>query len=105
MALLDRLAGFGDRETVGKLAVLTFHAMLQELANGVVTQQQIVSYLNLDAGEQTELQFIIDAYNGQPDATAKEKFIETIRTIFILAEGNVPGYTTNAQIVARINAI
>ena len=105
MALVNRLAGIGDLETSPKLSVGAFWAHLYELANGFRTQAQIISYFNLDAAEQTELTWLIGRYNAKPNATAKAKFIELINVIFYLAEAKVDGYTTNAAIVARINAI
>lgn len=107
MALLDRLAGLGDQEDPAnsKLSVNAFWAHLYELAQGQRTQAQIISYFSLSADEQTELTWLIGKYNAQPNATAKAKFIELIQIIFFMAESSVPGYTTNAEIVARINAI
>lgn len=106
MALIDRLAGINqDPENNQKLSVNAFHAMLYELASGQVTKAQIVAYFSLDATEETELDWIIGKYNAQPTAAAKEKFVELMRVLFILAESQVPGYSTNADLVARINAV
>ena len=105
MALIDRLAGLGNPETNNKLPVFAFHALLEEMANGEKTQTDIVDYFLLDAGEQTELQFLIDRYNAQPNATARAKFVGLMKTIFILAEANVSGYINNTDLVARINRI
>ena len=104
MAILDKLGGFTGPEGE-KWAVNTFHSALYEFANGQVTKQQLIDYFGMDAQEQTELDWIIDRYNAQPTAAAKEKFIELMRVLFILAEANVPGYTTNAELTARIEAI
>lgn len=105
MALIDRLAGIGDPETVPKLSVSAFWAMLYEMAKGKITKPQIVAFFALSAAEQTELDWLIGRYNAQPNATAKASFVELMQVIFMLAEARVEGYTTNAQITARINAI
>lgn len=105
MALIDRLAGIGDPETNRKLPITYFWACLYELAQGKFTKAQIVSLFDLDAGEANEVQWLIDKYNAQPNATAKAKFVELINVILIMAESEAPGYTTNAELVARINAI
>jgi hypothetical protein len=106
MALIDRLAGIGtDPELVRKLPITYFWANLYELAQGYRTKQQIVDLFALDTGEANELQWLIDKYNAQPTATAKAKFVELVNVILIMAEAKAPGYTTNAQLVARINAI
>lgn len=108
MSLIDRLAGLSPSPIpIGfkKLSLDAFWACLYELAQGQVTKPQIVSYFELDADEEIELDWIIGRYNAQPNASAKAKFVELIRVLFILAESEVPGYTTNAQLVTRINAI
>lgn len=105
MALIDRLAGLGDPETNRKLPITYFWANLYELAQGQRTKAQIASLFELDAGEAAELQWIIDRYNAQPNSTAKAKFVELINVVFILAEAKAPGYTTNAELVARLTAI
>ena len=105
MSLIDRLAGLGDIEAAPKLAVDTFWACLYELAKGKVTRQQVITYFGLDAGEATELDYIIGRYNAQPTAAAKASFVELTRVVFILAESKVPGYTTNAELVARFDAV
>lgn len=107
MSLVDRMAGFVSPEIPGnsQIPVLEFWAMLYELAQGQVTQAAIVDRYSLTVDEQGELQWIITKYNAQPNANAKAKFVELIRVIFLLAEGRVPGYTTNAEVVARVNAI
>ena len=103
MALIDRLAGLGDPETNRKLSVNTFHAAMYELAQGQATKAAFVSYFALDAVEEAELDWIIARYNAQPNAAAKERFIELLRVVFILAESQVPGYTTNAELSARLS--
>lgn len=105
MALIDRLAGLGDPENNRKLPITYFWANLYELSQGKRTKAQIVSLFQLDAGESDELQWLIDKYNIQPNATAKAKFVELINVILIMAEARAPGYTTNAELVARINSI
>ena len=103
MALIDRLAGLNDPEGGQKLAVNTFHAAMYELAAGQATKAEVVSYFSLDAQEEAELDWIIGRYNSQPNAAAKERFVELLRVVFILAEAQVPGYTTNAELMARLS--
>lgn len=106
MALLERLGGLGHPETTIKLSIGAFGACLTELALGQVTKAEIITYFGLDATEQTELDWVIARYNAQPDAAAKAKFIDiVINVVFVLAEARFPGYTTNAELQARINAI
>lgn len=106
MPLIDRIAGLTDPDTgPPRIAVDLFWAHLYEMAQGQITQQQIITTFELNTSEQTELSWLVGKYNAQPNATAKAKFIELMRVIFMMAESRVPGYITNAGIVARINAI
>ena len=108
MSLIDRLAGLRDPENpeaLERIAVDYFWAHLYELAQGEVTETAIVSRFSLDAAEEVELSWLVEKYNAQPNAETRAKFVELIRVIFIMSEGDAPGYTTNADIVARINGI
>jgi hypothetical protein len=105
MALIDRLAGIGDPETIRKLPIGYFWACLYELSKGKFTRNQVITLFALDAGETTELDWLITKYNAMPTAAAKADFVALINVILIMAEAKAPGYTTNAELVARINAI
>lgn len=105
MALIDRLAGIGDDGAERKLPITYFWASLYEMAAGRRTKAQIVALFSLDADEANELQWLIDRYNAQPNATAKAKFVELVQVVFVMAEARAPGYLTNADLVARFNAI
>ena len=109
MSLINRLAGLPetgqDPSQVNRIPVEYFHAMLYELAEGEVTRAEIVSEFEIDVTEEAELDFLINAYNSQPNSAAKAKFVELIRIIFLMAEQGHPNYITNANIVARLNRI
>lgn len=104
MSLVNRLAGIGTAEG-GRIPVAKFWACLYEMAQGKLTRQNLIDYIGLDAGEAVELDWLIGRYNAQPNSTAKARFVELMQVIFLLCETGVTGYTTNAGIVARINAI
>jgi hypothetical protein len=104
MSLIDRLANIAGPE-VPNIAVNTFWAMLYEMAKGFKTRRQIIDYFALDTEESIELDWLIGRYNAQPNATAKASFVEQIQVIFYLAEARVDGYTSNAELAARISAI
>lgn len=109
MGLVNRLAGIPEagqeEQEVVKIPVEPFWANLYELSEGEVNKAQIVALFSLDTQEESDLDWLIGKYNAQPNAAAKAKFVEIIRVIFVLAEAKQSGYTTNADIVARINAI
>lgn len=103
MSLVNRLSGIGSAETTVKLPVSAFYGHLFEMAKGKRTRQNIIDFFELDAQEVTELDWLIAKYNSMPSATTKADFLQLIYVIFMLAEGKVPGYTTNAEVVARIS--
>lgn len=110
MGLLNRIAGIPDSPEqdpadVKRIPVDFFWAYLYEIAQGQRTQAQLIARFELDAGEQAELSWLVGKYNAQPNANAKAKFVELMRVIFMLCEAGEPGYTTSADIAARINAI
>lgn len=105
MSLVSRLSGVDLGEDEEKLAVHQFYYCLVELSEGFLTKAEIVSYFSLDAQEESNLDWLISRYNAQPNASAKEKFLLLIHGLFILAEGQVPGYSTTQDLVNRINAI
>lgn len=96
MSLINRLTGVEE-----KLPVHQFYAALAEYADGQITKANIVSYFGLSAGDEADLDWLIARYG---DATDKQKFLEVTHRIFILAEGEAPGYTTEAALQARIVA-
>jgi len=109
MGLINRIAGIPEDpqrpEEVRRIPVDTFWALLYEMSNGERTLQNIVDRFELDEYEQGDLSWLISRYNAQPNATAKAKFIELMRVIFMLAESKEPGYTTNFDISARVGRI
>lgn len=104
MALIDKLAGLPGIEGE-KFSVNAFHSMLEEMADGAVNKAQIVAYFGMDADDQSDLDWLIARYNAQPVGEARAKFVALVRRLFLLAEERVPGYTTSAQLAARINSL
>ena len=106
MALIDRLAGFsGGVEDFRRIPLDHFWAHLVEMSQGRVTRQNMIDRFELDASETTELDWLIGKYNAQPTAAAKERFIELTRVFLVMAEGGFPGYATNADLTAKLNAL
>lgn len=105
MGLIEKMARIGLEEDGPTVAHGVFHAALYELAKGFQTRQHIIDYFNLSGDDITDLDWIISKYNAQENATAKASFVEQIGVIFQLAEVKAPGYTTRADLAARVNAI
>lgn len=101
MALVARLANLENP----KISTHAFYAMLVEMSQGEITKPTFVSHFGLSAAEETELDWLIGKYNAQATAQAKEKFLLLLEQIFILSEEGLAGYTTTADVAARINRI
>lgn len=105
MSLVSRLAGLGDPETSRKLPLNTFWAVMHEIRHERIAPAQVIAHYGFDADEQAELGWIMTRYAEQPDAAAKLQFLDYVLAVFMLAEAGFPGYSTEAEIVARINSI
>jgi len=104
MGLVTRLIGgvaLIPPET--KIPVHTFYSALSEAKDGVIVKAAIVAHWSLDAAEEIELDALIAKYVSVPLAD-KEHFLEVVHRILILAEGGFAGYTTPAELNARISA-
>ena len=109
MGLINRLAGIPEEgqspDDLQKIHVEYFYSMLYELAAGKQSRQNVIDFFSLNVVETTELDWLITKYNALLTDETKAKFVETIRVLFVLAEAGRSGYTTNAELVARINLI
>lgn len=105
MSLVSRLAGIGDPETTRKLPLNTFWAVMHEIRHERISLPAVIAHYGFDDGEQAELVWLMTRYAEQPDAASKLQFLDYVLAVFMLAEAGFPGYSTEAEIVARINAI
>ena len=67
-----------------------------------VTKQNIIDYFGLEGSDITELDTLESFYVASTD---KVQFVDTIHRIFLLKEMNTPGYTSGADLLARISRI
>jgi len=99
MSLLDRLSGAQEP----KLPVHQFWASLSEYAGGHISEADIQSAFGLTGGDDlTEWEWLRDKYIASTD---KPGFVESMHTIFMLAEKSLYGYNVKATVQARINAL
>lgn len=109
MGLVARIGGIPEPgqqpDEVDKIPLEHFHSNLYALAEGWVTQADIIALFNLTTEDQTDLTWLIGRYNAQPNAAAKAKFVQVIREIFVLTEAGQSGFTTEAELVAIINGL
>ena len=99
MALLERLQG---ADGYVKIPVHQFWAAMKEIHLGELTVAQVKSYFNMDAGDESDFDWLIGKYQASTD---KPGFIELMHAIFMLAEGSTPNYISNTDLTARINRI
>jgi len=99
MSLIGALSG---AEGVRKLPVHQFWAALVELSLGELTEAQIKTYFEMTPEEQTDFDWLVGKYQA---SQTKERFLELMHVLFMLAEQGTPGYTDEADITARINRI
>lgn len=101
MALLDRVTGYsGD-----KISPHALYGMMRELARGVIDKQYMIDNLDLDAGDETDLDWLIAQYQSRPTAEAKELFLQGLWGIILISEIGFPGYENQAEVVAKITSL
>lgn len=112
MSLIQRLAKGLDDEGNGKLPILTFQSALFEIYTGNQTEEAVVGYFGLDETEAAELHWLVetfDAYGNDPTPVIqlvnKMYWFHSLSHILYLIEAQVPGYQTDLEIVARIEAV
>jgi len=104
--LLNRITGISEeQENLNRVARDFFMAGLYELSQGRVTKANLVSFWNLTAEQETELDWVIGKYNSQPNAEAKAVMLESLAWWLALAELGAPGYNTTDDIQSLIDAL
>jgi hypothetical protein len=101
MALVERLIGTEPP----KIPVHDFFAACHELVMGRLTVAQIKTALNMDAAAQTEFDAMVALapYGSTALATAqKAQYVESMHSVFILAEGGYTGYATAANVRSKL---
>lgn len=107
MGLHARLTGDGllDDGSVEKLPIMQFCAGLRELARGNVTKVQLVNYFNLDATEESDLDWII-AQAASMTLDEKLAFASEIQDVLVMTEEAItsqsPIYGSEADVIARL---
>jgi len=97
MSILDKIIGTEKP----RCAVHFLYSALAELAEGEITRAQMITYFELSAAEEVELDFLIAEYQSAAN-NRKQEWLVTLHRILMLAEGKAPGYSTPADVQARI---
>ncbi len=101
MALVERLMRLEEP----RIPVHHFFAAQQEIISGRLTVAQVKSFLQMDAAAQAEYDALIALAPSGTSATAlanKALYISGIHAIFLLAEFGYPGYSTPAEVRAKL---
>lgn len=101
MALVERLMNI---ETP-RIPVHDFFAAQSELARGALTVAGIKTFLQMDAACAAEYDLLVaSAPTGSTTANqlARGFYIDKIHAVFMLAERRYPGYSTPAEVRAKL---
>ena len=100
--LIERLMGWPGFE---KIAVHTFFAVQHEFAESRMTRQDVIDYLQLTPSDISEYDQLTGKRPVGPTALAmarKGMFTSTNHSVFLLAEVRAPGYSTPAEVRAKL---
>lgn len=101
-ALVERIMGIDGFE---KIHVHKFFALNNERIQGRQTRQNVIDALGLTGDDITEYDALAALAPTGTTALAeaqKTMFLESVHSIFILAEERVTGYSTPAQVRAKL---
>lgn len=101
MPLVERLMGLEEP----KITVHAFFAAQSEVADGIRTVAQIKSALQMDVSTAAEYDALIAlAPSGSTTAAqlARLRYINSMHSVFILAEGRYPLYSTPTEVRTRL---
>jgi hypothetical protein len=101
MALVERLMGLEEP----KIPVHDFFAAQQQVIKGNITVTQVKSFLNMDAACAAEYDALVALYPTGTTAAAyfnKTQYIQDSHSVFLLAENRYPGYSTPAEVRAKL---
>jgi len=99
MALVERLMKI-DPDSDRFIPVHDFFAACHEINQGNLTVAQVKTFLAMDASDETDFDALIALSPGS--AAGKALFVESIHSVFILAESRYPGYDTPANVRTKL---
>lgn len=94
-----------DQPDKARIRVHDFFAAQSEIIGGNLTVAQVKTFLNMDQATQDEYDALIATAPTGTNATAlanKALFIESIHSVFLLAERRYPNYSTPAEVRTRL---
>jgi hypothetical protein len=108
--LVERLMGLNadgtPMETAEQLAKKIgahyFFAAVGEVVHGRLTAASVKSLFDMSSAEQSELNALAALMPAAGNQVGRALFIESIHGVFMLAEGRFPGYSTPAEVRAKL---
>jgi hypothetical protein len=99
MALVERLMHL-DTDPNRDMAVHTFFAALNEVVAGRLTVNQVKNYYAMTTADNVDMDAIVaDAPSGD---AARAMYLNSIHSVFILAEVRAPGYDTPTGVRSKL---
>lgn len=101
MALVERLMNLEQP----RIPVHDFFAAGHEIVMGRVTVAQVKTFLAMDAAAQAEMDAIVALAPTGTSALAtaqKAQYVESLHSVFLLAESRYPGYDTPAAVRTKL---
>lgn len=105
MALIERLMRDVSEPRERWIPVHDFFAACGEVMQGVLTQNQVQTFLNMTAADIVDWNALVATFPTGSTATAianKAMKIERMHGVFLLAERRYPGYDTPAAIRSKL---
>ena len=98
-ALVERLMGMPG---FSKISVHTFYALNHQRIEGVLTRQNVIDLLGLAGDDITEYDALAPTGSTALNVAQKAMFLESVHSVFLLAEVRMAGYSTPTEVRAKL---
>lgn len=102
MALVERLMDWQLTDESRRIPVHDFFAACQEIIAGRLTSAQVQTYLAMDAADLADWNAVVATIPPQNQTANRALWVNGMHSIFLLAEGRVPGYSTPAEVRLKL---
>ena len=105
MALVERLMGDPFSTDAEKISVHDFFAAQQEIISGRLTVANVKTFLAMDTEAAAEYDLMVALAPTGTSAGAKADkalYLGGIHSVFLLAEGRYPGYSTPTEVRLKL---
>lgn len=102
MALVERLMHDPSEPDSRWIPVHQFFAAITELMSGQLTANQVQTFYNMTPADLVDWNAIVATMPPQSQAANRSLFMNRIHAVFLLAEDNIPLYSTPAEVRTRL---